>query len=351
MKELGIAVIGVGEMGSCHAENLRSQIPGARLVAVADVNLERAESVAQRLNVDSYDKVEALMERQDLEAVVISSPPKFHLPAIQMAAASGKHIFCEKPLTLGVDEADAALEAVRKAGVFLQVGHMRRYDPPYVEARKRIEAGEIGQVVIFKSIGRDQESSPLAASQTAMNGTLFQDSSSHDFDLARWLSGDEVVEVHAYSASLAMPEMKNFAAFDSGVINLRFASGAIGNIESFMHAQYGYDIRTEVVGTKGTLQIGYLKQTALVSLTRAGSSHDLVAHWLARFADAYRRELTDFAQTAGKGGNPRVAGDDGRQAVAIAVAAVQSQQEGRPVQVQPPRIKQDDSRQNKLPQH
>src|SRR5689334_15935528 len=138
MKELSFAVIGVGEMGSCHAANLGSHIPGAKLVAVADVNLQRAQSVGQRLNVESYDKIEALLERKDLEAVLISSPPKFHLPAIQMAAAAGKHIFCEKPFALGIDEADAALEAVRKAGVFLQVGHMRRYDPPYVEARKRI---------------------------------------------------------------------------------------------------------------------------------------------------------------------------------------------------------------------
>ncbi len=324
-------------MGSHHARNLRSFIPGAKLVAVADVNPERARSVAAALEVDNYDSAEALVARPDLAAVVIASPPKFHLPAIKLAATTGKHIFCEKPLALSVEDADAALEAVRKAGTFLQVGHMRRYDPSYMEARRRIDAGEIGRVVIFKSIGRDQESSPATAAQTPINGTLFHDSSSHDFDLARWLTGDEVVEVHAFTAALAMPEMRQFAAFDSGVVNLRFAGGAIGNVESFMHAQYGYDVRTEVVGTKGTLQIGYLQQTPIVSLTRAGSSHDAVTHWLARFAEAYRLEMTDFLQSLREGRPPRVTGHDGRQSVAVAVAAVRSQQEGRVVQVQPGR--------------
>jgi predicted dehydrogenase len=328
-----MAVIGVGEMGSRHAENLRRHIPGAQLVAVADVNRARAESVASDLGVQGYHSVEALVARADLAAVVISSPPKFHLPAIQAAAAAGKHILCEKPLALTVQDCDAALAAVAKAGVSLQVGHMRRYDPPYAQAKKRIDAGEIGQVVIFKSIGRDQESTLEGASQIGGNGTLFHDNSSHDFDLARWLTGDEVVEVHAYSAALAMPELKGFGAFDSGVVNLRFAGGAIGNVESFLHARYAYDVRTEVVGTKGTLQIGYLQQTPLVTLTRAGSGHDLVTHWLARFGQAYQLEMTDFVQAIQSSRPTRVTGRDGRQSVAIAEAAVQSQREARPVAV------------------
>jgi len=333
MNDLAVAVIGVGEMGSRHAQNLRHSIPGAQLVAVADVNKERAGSVAADLKVDACESAEAVVSRTDVAAVIISSPPAFHLQAIQVAAAAGKHIFCEKPLALSVEDADAALEAVHRAGTFLQVGHMRRFDPPYVEAKKRIDTGEIGQVVIFKSIGRDQETPASAAAQTAINGTLFHDSSSHDFDLARWLTNDEVVEVHAYSAALAIPEMKQFNAFDSGVVNLRFAGGGIGNVESFLHAQYGYDIRTEVVGTKGTLQIGYLQQTPVVSLTRSGAGHDVVTHWLSRFAEAYRREMVDFVDCVRTGRTPRVSGRDGRQSVAVAAAAVQSQREGRPVKV------------------
>jgi hypothetical protein len=160
-------------MGRRHAENLRRSVPHARLVAVADIDLERARTVAAELEIDTaYPSVEALAAHSGLDAVVIASPPKYHLPAIVAAAAGGKHVFCEKPLALSLDDADAALDAVRKAGVILQVGHMRRYDPPYMAARSRIEAGEIGQVVVFKSIGRDQETSPAGACQVEANGTM-----------------------------------------------------------------------------------------------------------------------------------------------------------------------------------
>jgi len=335
MSELKVGVIGVGDMGRRHAENLRRAVPRARLVAVADLNRERAGAVAAELEIDAwYDSAEALVAHSSLDAVVISSPPKYHLEAIRAAAAAGKHVFCEKPLALTLAEADAALEAVERARVLLQVGHMRRYDPPYVEARKRIEAGEIGRVVVFKSIGRDQESSPAGACQVDANGTLFHDSTSHDFDLARWLTGDEVVEVHAFGAALAIPALRPLGAFDAGVVNLEFASGAIGNIESFMDAKYGYDIRTEVVGTKGTLFVGHMRQTPLVLMTRAGSSHDLIAHWLVRFAEAYLLEMRDFVQNVLEGRPARVTGDDGRRSLAVAVAAVQSFRERRPVRVE-----------------
>jgi predicted dehydrogenase len=211
---------------------------------------------------------------------------------------------------------------------------MRRYDPPYAAARQRIEAGEIGHVVVFKSIGRDQETSPAGACQVEANGTLFHDSTSHDFDLARWLTGDEIVEVHAYGSTVAIPELRQVHSFDAGVVNLQFASGAIGNVESFMDAKYGYDIRTEIVGTQGSLFVGQLRQTPLLVMTRAGSSHDVIAHWLTRFAEAYHSEMRDFVETVRLGREPRVTGRDGRQSLAIAVAAVQSFRERRPVRVE-----------------
>ena len=210
---------------------------------------------------------------------------------------------------------------------------MRRYDPPYVAARARIEAGEIGRIVVFKSVGRDQETSAASAVQVEANGTLFHDSTSHDFDLARWLTGDEIVELHAYGSTVAIPELREVGGFDAGVVNLQFASGAIGNIESFMDAKYGYDIRTEIVGTLGTLFVGSLRQTALTVMTRAGSSQDVVGHWLTRFADAYLREITDFVDAVQHGRAPRVTGHDGRQSLAAAVAAVESLRDRRPVRV------------------
>jgi len=338
MNAINIGVVGVGEMGRQHAENLRRSVPHARLVAVADVNRERARAVAAELEIGAaYGSAEELAAHPGLDAVAIASPPKYHLPAILAAASAGKHVFCEKPLALSLTEADAALEAVRKAGVILQVGHMRRYDPPYVAARERIEAGEIGQVVVFKSVGRDQETSAAGACQVEANGTLFHDSTAHDFDLARWLTGDEIVEVHAYGSTVAIPELKQVHSFDAGVVNLQFASGAIGNIESFMDAKYGYDIRTEIVGTRGSLFVGHLQQTPLIVMTRAGSSHDVISHWLVRFREAYLREMADFVETVRNGREPHVSGHDGWRSLAVAVAAVASFRERRPVAIEPAR--------------
>ena len=339
MEQLSFGVIGVGEMGRFHAETLRYHVSGARLAAVADANLARAKAVAAELGIDSFHQsVEELLARTDIDAVVISSPPKFHADAIRRAAAVGKHIFCEKPLTITLEDADDALDAVYEAGVALQVGHMRRYDPAYSDAKKRIEQGEIGRVVLFKSIGRDYQTPPSAAVQTDLNGTLFHDSSTHDFDLARWLTGDEVAEVHAYGGCLAIPEVKSQRGFDSGVVNLQFAGGAIGNVESFMDAKYGYDVRTEIVGTHGTIQVGYIRRTPTAVLTADGRTNDLITHWLDRFADAYRSELKDFVFNVLAGREVRVTGLDGRQSLAIADAAMRSHFERRPVQVPASRL-------------
>jgi predicted dehydrogenase len=339
MKHLNFGVIGVGEMGKFHAETLRYHVPGARLIGVADLNLARAQAVAAELQIESfYDKAESLLARSDIDAVVISSPAKSHGPTIRLAAAARKHIFCEKPLTITVEDADSALDAVSEAGVILQVGHMRRYDPAYAEAKRRIERGEIGRIVLFKSIGRDYHTPASAAVQIDLNGTLFHDSSTHDFDLARWLTGDEVVEVHAYSGCLAIPETERVRGFDAGVVNLQFAGGAVGNVESFIDARYGYDVRTEVVGTLGTIQVGSVTRTPITVLTRDGNTNDLTKHWLERFADAYRLELRDFVTNVLAARPVRVTGQDGRQSLAIADAAMRSHFERRPVPVQAPRV-------------
>jgi inositol 2-dehydrogenase len=333
MAKLGVGVLGAGRMGRRHAENLRSLVPEAKLVAVADVDLEAARQLAHDLEIDHYvDSVDALVERKDLDAVVIASPSRFHLSAVQTAAAAGKHILCEKPLALTIDGVDDAIAAARSANVLLQVGFMRRYDPAYAEAYKRIEGGEIGTPVIFRSIGRDREPPPLSFYKSG-SGTLFLDSSIHEFDLARWLMRDEVAEVHAFGGTLACPELVQFGEFDAGIVNLRFSHGAIGNVESFRQSRYGYDIYTEVVGSKATLRIGYLRQTALTVLSGEGVGHDVVDHFLVRFADAYLNELRDFVRSVLTATPPRVTGDDARKALAIALAAARSCRDSRTVLV------------------
>ncbi len=334
-----MGVVGVGAMGKRHAENIRHLIPEAQLIAVADVDLARARQVAAELEIDhAYDTVEALVERKDIQAVAIVTPAKFHGAAIRACAHAGKDIFCEKPLTLTVEEADEVLSLTAKAGVRLQPGHVRRYDPSHVRAKKRIEAGEIGDPVLFKSLGRDQSPPPVSYMASGVNGMFFQDSGVHEFDLGRWMMNDEIAELHAYGAVLVFPEAAQFNDIDTAVVNLKFSRGALGAVENYMQAVYGYDIRTEIVGSKGTIMLGYLQQTPEVVLTASGARTDVVDHFLVRFADGYLDEMRDFVRTMLADGEPKVDGFDGRQAVAAAAAAEKSYREGRPVALQnPPR--------------
>jgi scyllo-inositol 2-dehydrogenase (NAD+) len=335
MSKLAVGVVGMGRMGRHHAENLRWRIPEAKLVAVADPDPETARRHASELGIEhSYNTLDALVERKDIDAVVIASPSRFHSSAVQTAASAGKHVFCEKPPALTVEDVDAAIAAVGRAGVLFQVALMRRFDPPYVAAQKRIEAGEIGTPIMFRSISRDQDPPPLSFYQ-AGNGPLFVDMGIHDFDAARWLMMDEVAEVHAFGGTLASPEPARFGDIDAGMVNLRFSRAGIGNVEVFRQARYGYDIFTEVVGTEATLRIGYLRRTALTILKREGIAHDAVDHFLVRFAEAYLNELRAFVHSVLAGSPSRVSGADARKALVIALAADRSRRDSQPVLLSP----------------
>jgi inositol 2-dehydrogenase len=331
MHKLGMGVIGVGEMGKRHAENLRRLVPQAELIAIADVNAARAMKVADELEIDhSYSNLDAMLDNKAIKAVLIATPDKFHAGAVEAAARAGKDILCEKPLALDLKSAQAALHAVAAAGVRLQVGFMRRYDPAHVAAMKQIEAGEIGEPVVFKSIGRDQFWAPIEAYQSRINGMLFFTSTIHDFDLARWLMGDEVTEVQAYTTVNTRPELAQYDDIVAGSVNLRFGRGAIGNIESYAQSIYGYDVRTEVIGSKGSIMLGSLRQHPAVFLKKNGGSYELADHFLSRFRDAYLAEVTDFVNMILSGKEPKVTGQDGLRAVEIAVAAETSAKTSTP---------------------
>lgn len=325
MHKLGIGVVGVGEMGKRHGENLRRLVPHAQLLAVADVDGERAAKVAVDLEIEhSYPSLEAMLERKDIQAIVIATPDKFHAGGVAAAAQAGKDILCEKPLGLDRKSAHDAFEAVARAGVRLQMGFMRRYDPAYVAASKRIDAGEIGEPVVFKSVGRDKCAPPLSAYQSGLNGMLLYNSTIHDFDLARWLTRDEVEEVHCFGTVAARPEIAKFHDVVASTVNLRFARGAVGNVESYVQCLYGYDVRTEIVGTKGSIFVGTLKQNSAAFLQPNQGSYELEDHFLTRFRDAYLAEVTDFVDTVLSDRTPRVTCEDGLRAVEIAVAAEKS---------------------------
>lgn len=321
-------------MGRRHAENLRRLVPEARLLAIADVAPDRVRQAASELEIEqSYRSLEEMLACKDLKAVLIATPDKFHAQAIRMAAAAGKDILCEKPLATNLADAHAALDAVGKAGVRLQIGFMRRYDPAYEAAMKRVEGGEIGEPVVFKSVGRDKDVPPIAAYRSNVNGMLFYNNTIHDFDVARWLMRDEVVETHAYTTVAIRPEVAQYGDVVASVVNLKFAHGAIGNIESYVQALYGYDVRTEIVGSKGSVFIGSLEKTAATFLSANGSTQILADHFLSRFADAYLAEVRDFVHNMLHDRPPQVSGYDGLKALAIAVAAENSHLQGKPCKV------------------
>ena len=334
MKKIGIGVLGVGEMGKRHAENLRHSVPGAELVAIADVAAARVNQVADELEVaKSFGSLEAMLECKEVQAVLIATPDKFHAQGVMQAAKAGKDILCEKPIALTLADAYAALDAVNKAGVRLQIGFMRRYDPAHATAMKRIEAGEIGTPLIFKSVGRDKDEPPLAAYQSGLNGMIFYNSTIHDFDLARWLMRDEVAEVHSYTTVAIRPEVAQYGDVVAGSVNLQYHNGGIGNIESYVQAVYAYDVRTEILGSKGAIFVGSLEKTPAVFLSANGGGQTLMDHFLTRFADAYLAEVRDFVQNLLADKPVRVTGQDGLQALASAVAAETSHKQKRPVKV------------------
>ncbi len=331
---VGIGLIGAGRMGQTLAHHLAFTVPGVRLVAIADVDQRRAAETAARFGAPaSYSDYRELLAVREIAAVVIVTPTNTHVEIVEAAAAAGKHIFCEKPLALGLDGCDRSIAAAKAAGVKLQVGFMRRYDPAYVAAKQKIDAGVIGAPVMFKSTGRDPRRTNLEYARRANSGGLIADMAIHDLDSARWLMGDEVVRVQSEGGCLVFPELKEVGDIDNAVVNLKFANGAIGNVDVSRNAVYGYDIRTEVLGSKGSLLIGRLQQTPLLVLTADGVTHDTVPYFTERFGDAYAGEMRDFVDCIQKDRAPIVSGLDARAATAVAIAATRSLDEGRPVMV------------------
>lgn len=327
-----IGLIGAGRMGETLAHHLAFSIETADFCAIADANLEAARKLARHCRVtNAYGDYREMLARDDLDAVVVATPTSTHTEIIKASAAAGKHIFTEKPLSLTLQGCDEAIAAVNTAGVKMHVGLMRRFDPAYLAAKKQIDQGAIGRPVMFKSVGRDPWRTSLEYAQRQKSGGLIADMAIHDFDVARWLMGSEVIRAHSEGECLVFPELKEVGDIDNAVVNLRFANGAVGNVDVSRNAIYGYDIRTEIIGSEGSLMIGALQHTPVLTLTRNNVSHDTIPGFMERFAEAYAAEIRDFVEAIETGRDVSVTGADARAATAIAVAATLSLDEGRPV--------------------
>ena len=329
-----IGLIGAGRMGKVYASTLAYSVSEVDLVAVADPDAAALAEVAERYHISkTYKDYRDLLESKEVEAVVVASPTGTHAEVIIAAAQAGKNIFSEKPLSQNLKACDEALAVVKQSGVKLQMGFMRRFDPPYAAAKQKIVQGIIGKPVMFKATSRDPKRTSLEFARRENSGGLIMDMGVHDFDLARWLMGSEVVRVQSEGACLAFPELKEVGDIDNVVINLRFSNDAIGNIDMSRNAVYGYDIRTEVLGTEGSLWIGYLQQTPTLVLTRSGVTHDTVPYFMERFATAYAEQVRVFVRHILENTTPDVTGEDARAATAVGIAATLSLDEERPVLV------------------
>lgn len=327
-----IGLIGAGRMGRVFAHTLAFTVAEADLVAIADSGSKTGEEVAAHFGVPCrYSDYHELLRQEEIEAVVIATPTSTHARVIKDAAAAGKHIFSEKPLALTLHECDEAIAAVRQAGVKLQIGFMRRFDAAYALAKKKIDEGAIGQPVAFHAISRDVSRTSLEFARRENSGGMILDMGVHDFDMARWLMGSEVARVQTEGDCLVFPELNEVGDIDNALINLRFANDAVGNIALSRNATFGYDIRTEVLGSEGVLQIGNLRQTPTLVMTRRGVTHDTVPGFMERFGDAYAAEIRAFVACILEDREPMVTGEDARKATAIGMAATLSLDESRPV--------------------
>jgi inositol 2-dehydrogenase len=329
---LKVGVIGLGRMGQLYARLLATQTSGVLLYAIAEVGEQARMRVTDEFNVPhAFANIQELLALPELDAVVIATPTSTHYELIIAAAGAGKAIFCEKPLALSLEETRTAIEAVTQARVPLQVGFMRRFDAGYQKAKALIAEGQIGQPVTFKSLSRDPFCPPRDYMDPAKNGGLILDMGIHDFDLARWLMGSEVERVTAEGTVLVCKDLASVGDIDNAVINLRFVNGALGNVEVSRNAFYGYDIRTEVLGSEGAVMIGVQQHTPVVLFTRAGAQHDVTPYLMERFGDAYHTQLQHFADCLHNGQSPSVSGADALAACEIGVAATRAYQTNRSV--------------------
>jgi scyllo-inositol 2-dehydrogenase (NAD+) len=332
--KLNVGLIGLGRLGRIYARDLSTRIACTRLVAVADVDRSAVDEIAGEFDVPlGTTSPEDLINHSSVDAVVIVTPTSTHRAVTEAAAASGKAVFCEKPLSISLDEASAIKRAVERSGIFFQMGFMRRFDRGFAAAKQRLGEGAIGEAVVFKSTSRDPFRPSVEYADPRSSGGMILDMGIHDFDLARWFMG-EVATVQAIGGVLAYPELGAVGDIDNAIISLVFTSGRLGVVDLTRNGIYGYDIITELLGTQGTLRVGYIRETPLLIMTKGVVAHDTVPYFMERFAPAYTAQLENFAQNVLRGRQPPITVDDGVQALRIAVAATRAQHTGQRVEVQ-----------------
>lgn len=323
-----VAVIGAGRIGKIHAANVAAQ-QGVRLKYVVDVHAPGARELADAHGAQVAD-VDGVMGDASVHAVLIASSTDTHAPLIELAAAAGKHIFCEKPVDLDLDRAHACAQAVARAGVTCMIGFQRRFDPTFAAVKARLSAGEIGDPEMLIVTSRDPGAPPV--DYIRRSGGIFRDMLIHDFDVFRWILGDEAQTVYATGSCLSDPAIAAAGDIDSTTVTIRTRAGRLCQINTARRAAYGYDQRFEVLGSRGMLQAGNVRPTEVTAYSVRRVSGDLPEpFFLERYRAAYAAEMHHFAAALVSGEPVRTTIDDGLKALELADAAARSFLLGGPV--------------------
>jgi len=325
MRRAKLAVAGLGRMGRVHAANVARSCPSAELAWVFDTNAPLAEEVAGDLGAKAARDYEELLADPSLDGVVVASPTPAHASMAVLAAQAGKHVFCEKPISLERPETLSVIEAAEAAGTGLQVGFHRRFDPSMLAAAERVRAGELGEVVLFRATQRDK--APPRPEFLAGSGGMFVDMAIHDFDAARWLVG----EVESVSAQGAL--MSGVDDYHTVVAVLRFGARALGVVDVSRVAGYGYDSFVELMGEKATVRVESPFSAQYEWRSPGAASRPLVESFDRRYAAAFAAEIEHFARSVLAGGGFEPTGQDALAAFDIAVAAAESARRGEPVAI------------------
>lgn len=348
---VNVCVVGLGRAGMVHAGNFQRHVPGAALAAVVEADREVLEARAADLGVAArFTGIREALDGSPVDAVCITTPTFTHAEIAVAAASVGKHVLCEKPMALTLAEADRMLEAAASSGVVLQIGFMRRFDPAFREARQLVADGRIGRPMVIRSLTRGPGLPPRWAWDLARSNGMLAEVNSHDFDTVRWIAGSEFTRVYAETSASKRPDLlQEFPGFyDSAVVTLRMADGALATIDGACPVDYGYDARLEVLGTEGVLQVGELRGGAVLLCTRdSGVQSTPFASWRDRFREAYVAEAVHFVRCIRGEEQPLATGLDGRRALEATLAANLSSRLGAPVTLP---LKEEDVKEEDVPE-
>jgi inositol 2-dehydrogenase len=330
-----VGIIGAGRIGRVHAATVAHHLAEAAPAAIMDTNMEAARALARECGIPRVaETADEILSAPDIDAVLICSSTASHAELVERAARAGKHIFCEKPIDHSLEKIDRALDAVAKAGVKLQVGFNRRFDANFMRVRKAVESGEIGKPHLLHIVSRDPAPPPI--SYVESSGGMFLDMTIHDFDMARFLIGDEVEEIYTAAAVRVSPEIGRAGDVDTAVILLRFRNGVIGTIDNSRKAVYGYDQRVEILGSEGSIATGNCFPNEAVISTASSVRQDLPLNFfMERYAESFINELRAFVRAVRDDTATPLSAADARVPVVLALAARRSYMEHRPVTVEP----------------